>query len=335
MAILVTGGLGFIGSHTCVSLLASGHEVVVLDDLSNSSIDVLDRIETIAGRRPSFVHASVNDTKRLPEVFLNFDVSAVIHFAALKAVADSMKQPLAYYAANVTGTVALLNCMQTANVRTFVFSSSATVYGLPPSLPIREDFPRSTTNPYGRSKLIVEDVLTDLSAADSSWRIANLRYFNPIGAHESGMLGERPQKTPNNLMPFLLQVAAGERERLDIFGGDYPTRDGSCIRDFIHVVDLAEGHVAALRYLGENSGNISINLGAGRGVSVFEICDAFERSTGCHVPRRVVDRRPGDVPESWADVTKARRELGWFAHRDIDAMCRDAWRWQSSRAVQY
>jgi UDP-glucose 4-epimerase len=330
MAILVTGGLGFIGSHTSVSLLESGHDVVVLDDMSNSSVDVLDRIEAIACRRPSFVHASVNDTKRLPEVFVNFNISAVIHFAALKAVTESMREPLAYYAANVTGTVALLNCMQAADVKTFVFSSSATVYGSPASLPIHEDFPRSTTNPYGRSKLIVEDVLTDLSMSDSSWRIANLRYFNPIGAHESGMLGERPQKTASNLMPFLLQVAAGRRERLDIFGGDYPTRDGSCIRDFIHVVDLAEGHVAALRYLGENPGKISVNLGMGRGVSVFEICDAFERSTGRYIPRRVVARRPGDVAESWADVTRAKQELCWFARRDIDAMCRDAWRWQSS-----
>jgi UDP-glucose 4-epimerase len=328
MTILITGGLGFIGSHTCVSLLQAGCEVVILDDLSNSATDVLDRIKSITGRRPLFICASVLAQERLAEIFADLNISAVIHFAAFKAVTESIKEPLAYYMNNVAGTLMLLRCMRKAGVKSFVFSSSATVYGTPVSLPIREDSPRSAINPYGRSKLIIEDVLADLASSDLSWRIANLRYFNPVGAHESGLLGERPRGTPNNLMPYLLQVAAGEREILDIFGSDYPTRDGSCVRDFIHVVDLAEGHMAALRYLRGASGMTSFNIGVGRGISVFELCDAFERSTGQSVPRRVVSRRPGDIAEIWADVAKARQELKWFARRDIDTMCQDAWRWQ-------
>ncbi len=328
MMILVTGGLGFIGSHACVSLLNAGYDVVILDDLSNSSPDVLDRIETVAGRRPPFVQMSIRDEDRLADVFARHRISAVMHFAAFKAVAESIQMPLAYYGNNIGGTLALLSSMQAAGVRSFVFSSSATVYGSPATLPIREDFPRSAINPYGRSKLMIEDILTDLAAADPSWRIANLRYFNPVGAHESGLLGEQPRGTPNNLMPYLLQVAAGQRVRLDIFGDDYPTKDGSCVRDFIHVVDLAEGHVAAVRYLEDHAGMTSFNLGVGRGVSVFELCAAFEQSTGQPLPRRVVGRRPGDVAECWADAGKARTELHWQATRDVAAMCQDAWRWQ-------
>lgn len=326
--ILVTGGLGFIGSHACVSLLRAGHDVLILDDLSNSSADVVDCIEMVAGRRPLFVRASVFDADRLAEVFARHDVNAVMHFAAFKAVAESVRQPLAYYNNNVGGTLALLSCMNAAGVRSFVFSSSATVYGSPASLPIREDFPRFAVNPYGRSKIIVEDILTDMADSDPSWRIVNLRYFNPVGAHESGLLGEQPRGMPNNLMPRLLQVAVKKCEVLDVFGDDYPTKDGSCVRDYIHVVDLADGHVAALRYLAEHSGMTSFNLGVGRGISVFEMCHAFEQSTGQSLPRRVVGRRAGDVAECWADATRAQTELNWCPTRDIDAMCRDAWRWQ-------
>lgn len=328
MMILVTGGLGFIGAHACVALLNAGREVLIIDDLSNSSRDVLDRIEAIAGRRPSFVQMSIRDTEGLAELFARHRIDAVMHFAAFKAVAESIQMPLAYYNNNIGGTLALLSSMQAAGVRSFVFSSSATVYGTPATLPIREDFPRSAINPYGRSKLMIEDILIDLAASDPSWRVANLRYFNPVGAHESGLLGEQPRGTPNNLMPYLLQVAAGQRERLEIFGDDYPTKDGSCVRDFIHVVDLAEGHVAAIRYLEAHAGMASFNLGVGRGVSVFELCAEFERSTGQSLPRRVVGRRAGDVAECWADVSKAHDELHWQATRDVDAMCQDAWRWQ-------
>lgn len=330
MTIIVTGGLGYVGSHASVALLDAGYDVLVLDDLSNSSIDVLDRIEKIVGRRPSFIEMSVLDQVQLATVFSRHRIEAVMHFAAFKAVSESMDKPLDYYNNNITGTLVLLSCMKAENVKSFVFSSSATVYGNPATLPIHEDFPRSAINPYGRSKLMIEDILADLAASDPSWRIANLRYFNPVGAHESGLLGEFPRGTPNNLMPYLLQVAAGQRARLDIFGDDYPTRDGSCIRDFIHVVDLADGHVAALRYMNDHQGMASFNLGVGRGTSVFEICESFERSTGQSVPRRVVGRRAGDVAECWADVTRARTELGWVAKRDIESMCRDSWRWQQS-----
>lgn len=326
--ILVTGGLGFIGSHASVSLLNAGYDVLIVDDLSNSSIDVLDRIEAIAGRRPLFEQMSLLDETRLADIFQRHHPSAVMHFAAFKAVAESIQTPLAYYNNNIGGTLALLSRMQIAGVRSFVFSSSATVYGSPATLPIKEDFPRSATNPYGRSKLIVEDILTDLVASDPSWRIANLRYFNPVGAHESGLLGEQPRGTPNNLMPYLLQVAAGQRARLDVFGSDYPTKDGSCVRDFIHVVDLAEGHVAAIRYLKEHVGMTSFNLGVGRGISVLELCEAFERSTGQSLPRQVAGRRAGDVAECWADADKASAELGWQATRGVEVMCQDAWRWQ-------
>jgi UDP-glucose 4-epimerase len=311
--------------------LNAGFKVLVLDDLSNSSINVLHRIEKLTGQEVSFVQASVLDEERLNKIFKSQTIDSVIHFAALKAVNESIRIPLDYYINNVAGTLTLLSRMNAARVRSFVSSSSATVYGAAEMLPIREDCPRSATNPYGRSKLIIEDILADLTASDPSWRIANLRYFNPVGAHESGLLGEEPKGVPNNLMPYLLQVVAGQRNRLDIFGNDYPTRDGSCIRDFIHVVDLAEGHVAALRYLDNHTGMTSFNLGTGRGVSVLELCDAFERITGKKIPRAVVGRRAGDIGECWADVTKARDELGWQAVRNIETMCRDSWRWEVYR----
>lgn len=327
MTILVTGGLGFIGSHACVSLLDAGYDVVIFDNLSNSTIDILDRIEAVAKRRPKFQCGSIQDHAQLQNTFEWCRPTVVVHFAALKAIAESLATPLDYYINNVAGTLTLLDCMKTAGTRSLVFSSTATVYALPSPLPLREDCPRAAANPYSRSKLIVEDILADLAASDASWRIANLRYFNPIGAHESGALGERPKSTPNNLMPYMLQVAAGELPQLNIFGGDYPTHDGSCVRDFVHVADVAEGHVAALRYMDRHCGIASFNLGTGRGVSVFEICDVFERCTGQSLARKVINRRPGDIAEFWADVTRARQELGWEAQRGLDAMCRDAWRW--------
>ncbi|WP_316192503.1 MULTISPECIES: UDP-glucose 4-epimerase GalE [unclassified Bradyrhizobium] len=328
MAVLITGGLGFIGSHACIALLQAGYEIVVVDDLSNSEGDILDRIEAVAHRRPAFACVSLLDGTSLASVFKKNDVTAVIHLAAFKAVSGSLRDPLSYYENNVSGTLSLLERMREANVKSLVFSSSATVYGVPASLPIGEDFPRVASNPYGRSKVMIEDILTDLVMSDGSWSVVNLRYFNPVGAHESGMLGERARNRPTSLMPHLLQVAAGQRKSVRVFGGDYPTRDGSCVRDFIHVVDLAEGHVAALQYLNRYSGISSFNLGVGRGVSVFELCDAFERSTGQPIRRQIVGRRPGDVAECWADVSKAQRVLQWKANRDVDAMCRDAWRWK-------
>ena len=335
MTVLVTGGLGYIGSHTCVALLQSGRDVVILDNLSNSVVDVLDRIEKIAGRRPAFVRGDMLDGTLLDEIFARNAIESVIHFAGFKAVGESVSEPLKYYRNNLTGTLTLLASMAKANVKTLVFSSSATVYGDPASLPIREGFPRSATNPYGRSKLIQEDILNDLAASDSTWRIANLRYFNPVGAHDSGLIGEDPKGIPNNLMPYLLQVAIGRRPQLNIFGGDYPTRDGTCIRDFIHVVDLAEGHLAALNYLQGHSGAVAINLGTGRGVSVLEMCAAFERATNHKLPREIVGRRVGDVAECWSDPSLAEKLTGWKSKRDLLQMCRDAWNWQTKNPNGY
>lgn len=335
MTILVTGGLGYIGSHTCVALMQSGREVLILDNLSNSVTDVVDRIETIVGRRPTFVEGDMLDTALLNKIFSASRIDAVIHFAGYKAVSESVSEPLKYYQNNVTGTLSLLTSMAQANVKTLVFSSSATVYGNPASLPIREGFPLSAANPYGRSKLIQEDILNDLAASDGAWRIANLRYFNPVGAHESGLIGEDPKGIPNNLMPFLLQVAIGRRPELNIFGGDYPTRDGTCIRDFIHVVDLAEGHLAALKYLDKTSGCVAVNLGTGQGVSVLEMCQAFERATNHKLPRQIVGRRAGDVAECWSDPSLARTLMGWQSERDLLQMCRDAWNWQTKNPNGY
>ncbi|MEI7432314.1 MAG: UDP-glucose 4-epimerase GalE [Betaproteobacteria bacterium] len=328
MHILVTGGTGYIGSHTCVALLSAGYEVTIVDNLSNSQRTVIDRIESITTRRPAFVEADVRDREALRKAFALRPVDAVIHFAGLKAVGESVAQPLRYYDWNVCGAVVLCNVMAEAGVRTLIFSSSATVYGDPASVPIREDFPRSTTNPYGASKLMIEDILSDISKAEPEWRIALLRYFNPVGAHESGLIGEAPSGIPNNLMPYVAQVASGQRERLSVFGGDYPTPDGTGVRDYIHVVDLAEGHVAALDYLRREKGLLTVNLGTGSGYSVLDMVRSFEKASGHAVPYSVVERRPGDVASCYADPALAEKLLGWKAQRGIDQMCRDTWRWQ-------
>ena len=331
--ILITGGTGFIGSHTAVALLAAGRDVVLYDNLANSRREVVDRIAQIAGRAPRFVEGDVRDREHLARVLRETGSDGVIHFAALKAVGESVREALAYYDVNVGGTLALCQAMAAVGVYSLVFSSSATVYGDPASLPIREDFPRSTTNPYGASKLILEDMLADVAAADPRWRIARLRYFNPIGAHESGLIGEAPSGIPNNLLPYIAQVACGQREKLSVFGGDYPTPDGTGVRDYIHVVDLAEGHLAALDYLAANPGLLTVNLGTGRGYSVLEIVRAFERASGHAVPYEIVARRAGDIAACYADPTLARERLGWSARRNLDAMCRDAWRWQYNPAA--
>ena len=328
--ILVTGGTGYIGSHTCVALLQAGRDVLLLDNLCNSQADVVDRLATLCGRRPEFVVADVRDAAALDEVFDRHTIRAVIHFAGLKAVGESVAQPIEYYDNNVHGTLQLVAAMRRASVKTLVFSSSATVYGNPATLPIREDFPRSATNPYGRSKLIVEDILADLSSAEPDWRIARLRYFNPVGAHSSGLIGEAPQGTPNNLMPYIAQVATAQRASLNIWGNDWPTPDGTGVRDYIHVVDLAEGHLAALDYLEKHAGLLTVNLGTGRGYSVLEMVRAFEQASGRPIPYNVAPRRQGDIAQCWADPTLARQLLGWQARRGVDEMCADAWRWQQS-----
>ncbi|MBA3597001.1 MAG: UDP-glucose 4-epimerase GalE [Methylibium sp.] len=330
--ILVTGGTGFIGSHTCVALAAAGKQFLILDNLRNSRRSVLGGIEALVGRPVPFVEGDIRDATLLDRLFAEHDIEAVIHFAALKAVGESVQQPLAYYENNVSGTIGLVEAMQRAKVHSLVFSSSATVYGDPATVPIREDFPLSATNPYGWSKLMTEQILADLSHAEPQWRIARLRYFNPVGAHESGLIGEDPSGLPNNLMPFVAQVAAGQRGQLQVFGGDYPTADGTGVRDYIHVMDLAEGHVAALDCLAREPGLLTVNLGTGHGVSVLEMVAAFEQASGRAVPYRIVARRPGDVAACWADPTLAQQRLGWTTRRDLAAMCADAWRWQSGRA---
>ncbi len=327
--ILITGGAGYIGSHTCVELLRAGHEIVVLDNLWNAREESLRRVTELAGKSFPFVEADVRDRAALDALFRAHDIHSVIHFAGLKAVGESVEKPLLYWDNNVCGTVTLLEAMASAGVKTLVFSSSATVYGDPLSVPIREDFPVGVpTNPYGRSKLVVEQVLTDLEASDPAWRIAVLRYFNPVGAHESGRLGEDPRGIPNNLMPFISQVAVGRREALNVFGDDYPTPDGTGVRDYLHVVDLAVGHVKAVEKLGEGPGIHVWNLGTGRGCGVLEVVRAFEKASGRTIPYRIVPRRPGDIAQCWADPSKAGRELGWKALRSLDEMCADSWRWQ-------
>jgi len=330
--ILITGGTGYIGSHACVALMQAGREVLVLDNLCNSRIEVLDRVAAICGRRPRFVVGDVRDTALLDALFARHPVDAVMHFAGLKAVGESTRKPLEYYDNNVAGTLRLLAAMHRAAVRRLVFSSSATVYCTPAELPVREDAPCSATNPYGRGKLMVEDILAELVAAEADWRIARLRYFNPVGAHESGLIGEDPRGIPNNLMPYVAQVAAGRRDCLNVWGGDWPTPDGTGVRDYIHVVDLAAGHVAALDYLERTPGLLTVNLGTGRGHSVLEMVAAFERASGRHVPYRIAARRAGDIAACWADPGLAGKLLGWQARRDIDAMCADAWRWQQQAA---
>ncbi|HEY9238796.1 MAG TPA: UDP-glucose 4-epimerase GalE [Burkholderiaceae bacterium] len=326
--ILLTGATGFIGSHTWLSLLASGFRVVGIDDFSNSAPQVLDRLRTLAGSEPAFERMDVRDAAALDALFARERIDAVVHFAAFKAVGESTAKPLAYYANNIGGLVNLAETMARHGCKTLVFSSSATVYGKPESLPIREDAPLAATNPYGATKLMGEDILRDLGRADPAWAIALLRYFNPVGAHESGLIGEDPRGAPNNLMPYVAQVAVGKRERLQVFGNDYATPDGTGVRDYIHVVDLAAGHVDALRHLLGTRQSITANLGTGRGHSVLEVVRAFERASGVTVPCEFVARRPGDVDSSYADAGLAERVLGWRAQRDLDTMCADSWRWQ-------
>ncbi|HUH87556.1 MAG TPA: UDP-glucose 4-epimerase GalE [Pusillimonas sp.] len=330
--ILVTGGAGFIGSHTVVALQQAGYRVLVLDNLCNSSADVIERIARITGRRPDFIEGDIRDAQALKQLFASHKVSAVLHFAGLKAVGESTRIPLAYYDNNVHGSVCLLQAMREAKVRTFVFSSSATVYGDPQQLPLTETHPRSATNPYGHSKLVVEDILESVQGSEPGWRMARLRYFNPVGAHSSGLIGEAPQGTPNNLMPYVSQVAAGQRERLQVFGNDYDTPDGTGVRDYIHVMDLAQGHVAALHYCEQqDQGMLTVNLGTGTGYSVLQMVQAFEKASGRTVAYEMVDRRPGDIAACWADTSLAEQALGWRAEKGIAEMCSDAWRWETSR----
>ena len=328
MNLLLTGGAGYIGSHTCVALLARGHNVTVLDDFSNSRPEALKRIARVAARSPVAVRGNVRDIALLSALFAESRFDAVLHFAGRKAVGESVTDPLGYYSSNFAGTVTLLQAMRNHGVRTLVFSSSATVYGTPALIPVREDAPFAPTNPYGQSKAMVEQMLADLCTSDEQWRVACLRYFNPAGAHQSGLLGEDPADTPNNLVPFIAQVAEGSRPHLSVFGNDYATADGTGVRDYIHISDLVEGHIAALRHLHDHRGLHAFNLGTGTGTSVLEMVRAFERASGRPIPYRIAPRRPGDIAACWADATRAERILDWRATRSLDDMCRDTWRWR-------
>ena len=331
MKTLLTGGTGYIASHTAIELVAAGHDVVLLDNLSNSQASVVDRLETITGRRLPFVEGDIRDTSLLERTMRDHGVDAVIHFAGLKAVGESVAKPIDYHANNVQGTVSLLEAMQSAGVKTLVFSSSATVYGSPQYLPLDEQHPTSTTNPYGRTKLHIEEMLADVAPSDEAWRFACLRYFNPVGAHASGLIGEDPSGIPNNLMPFVARVAAGKLPHVNVFGNDYPTPDGTGVRDYIHVVDLAKGHLAALHFLGREAGWHAINLGTGKGSSVLEMIRAFEKASGRPVPFRIAPRRSGDVAACYAKTDKAAQVLGWRAERTLEDMCASTWKWQSGR----
>jgi UDP-glucose 4-epimerase len=335
MNILVTGGAGYIGSHTCLELLNAGFDIVVLDNFSNSKLDSLKRVEALTGRSIVFKFGDVRDRDCLRALFQQHEITAVIHFAGHKAVGESVKKPLSYYDNNVSGSIALAEVMAEFGVKRIVFSSSATVYDTPGDTQIREDFPLGPINPYGRSKLMVEQIYRDLALSDPQWKITILRYFNPVGAHESGMIGEDPNGIPNNLMPYISQVAVGRLAELSVFGSDYPTPDGTGVRDYIHVVDLALGHLAALRALDTHPGLMTINLGTGKGCSVLELIRAFETASGRSVPYRIVERRPGDVATCYADPSLAESKLGWRARLDIAAMCRDSWNWQSKNPNGY
>ena len=331
MRVIVTGGAGFVGSHVCVALVEAGHHPVIVDNFSNAKSDVPERVGRVAGLDPEVVMVDVRDEAGLDDVFGRAPVDAVIHCAALKAVGESVADPLAYYDTNVSGTVNLLRAMERHAVRTIVFSSSATVYGDPDAVPVTEESPvGGATNPYGWTKIMMEQVMTDLHLADERWGVALLRYFNPVGAHPSGLIGEDPEGVPTNLMPYIAQVAAGRLDRLRVFGDDYPTPDGTGVRDYVHVADLAAGHVATLEAMQGGTGLWVYNLGTGRGTSVLELVDAFMTATGEEIPYEVVERRPGDVAETWADVSRAERELGWSATRTVEDMCADMWRWQRS-----
>ena len=336
MAILLTGGAGYIGSHTCIEFLEAGHEVVILDNLYNSNEIVVDKIIEITGIKPKFVKGDIRNTEILDQVFTKNKIDAVIHFAGLKAVGESVEKPLFYYENNVAGTINLCQAMARHKVKTLVFSSSATVYGDPASVPINEDFPAgATTNPYGKSKFIIEEILKDLFTSDKSWKIALLRYFNPVGAHKSGKIGEDPNDIPNNLMPFITQVAVGKRDKLSVFGNDYPTPDGTGVRDYIHVLDLAAGHLKALEKISNKPGLNIWNLGTGKGYSVLEVVKAFEKASGQKIPYQITPRRAGDIAECYADPKKALNELGWSAKHGIEEMCADSWNWQQKNPNGY
>lgn len=333
--ILVTGGAGYIGSHTCVELLNAGHDVTVFDNFSNSRPEALARVERITGKKTSLVQGDVRDSVALTRALRGSGATAVIHFAGLKAVGESVQNPLAYYDNNVLGSLKLLQAMQECGVKTLVFSSSATVYGEPRHLPLTEDHPLSATSPYGRTKLVIEEMLRDLFRSDPSWHISILRYFNPVGAHASGLIGEDPRDTPNNLLPFVAQVAVGRRQFLNVWGNDYPTPDGTGVRDYIHVVDLALGHLKALERLQRHAECLAINLGTGVGYSVLEMVQAFEKASGKPVPYKVAPRRAGDIAACYADPAQALTLLGWRAQRGLAAMCADSWRWQSGNPHGY
>nr|WP_180129261.1 UDP-glucose 4-epimerase GalE [Rhodoferax sp. BLA1] len=333
--IFITGGAGYIGSHTCVELLNAGHQVTVFDNFSNSQPEALARVERITGKKLSFIEGDIRDQAALQTALQASGANAVIHFAGLKAVGESVAQPLRYYDNNVLGTVKLLEAMQACKVKTLVFSSSATVYGDPQRLPLTEDHPLSATNPYGQTKLVIENMLRELAHSDPSWQIGILRYFNPVGAHASGLIGEDPQGVPNNLMPFVAQVAIGKRAFLNVWGNDYPTPDGTGVRDYIHVVDLALGHLAALQTLQRDGKSFAVNLGTGIGYSVLDMVHAFEAASGKPVPYQISPRRPGDVAACYADPAYAKALLGWQAQRDLQAMCADSWRWQNANPQGY
>ena len=335
MNVLVTGGAGYIGSHTCVQLINAGMTPVIFDNLYNAKSAVLERIEKVTGKRPVFIKGDVRDKAELINALKQHQITSVIHFAGLKAVGESVEKPLEYYDNNVNGTLVLVDAMREVGVKHLVFSSSATVYGDPASVPITESFPTSATNPYGRSKLMVEECLTDFHKANPDWTITLLRYFNPVGSHPSGEMGEDPPGIPNNLMQFVSQVAVGSREFLSVFGNDYPTHDGTGVRDYIHVMDLADGHIAALKTLSGNAGLHIYNLGTGNGSSVLDMVKAFEAASGQPVPYKIVSRRPGDIAECWADPSKANQELNWKATRTLQDMTADGWKWQSQNPNGY
>ncbi|GAB6524508.1 UDP-glucose 4-epimerase GalE [Bacillus cereus] len=335
MKVLVTGGAGYIGSHTCVQLLNNGYEVIVIDNLSNSSAKSLNRVKEVTGKQIKFYKEDVLNREALNKIFEENTIEAVIHFAGLKAVGESVANPLTYYNTNITSTLVLCDVMQKHNVKKMIFSSSATVYGIPKTSPITENFPLGAINPYGQTKLMIEQILRDIAVADPEWSTALLRYFNPIGAHESGRMGENPNGIPNNLMPYVTQVAIGKLKELSVFGNDYPTKDGTGVRDYIHVVDLANGHVKALEKVLHTTGVEAYNLGTGTGYSVLEIVKTFEKSSGKTVPYKITERRPGDIAICFSDASKAKRELGWEAKRGLEEMCVDSWKWQSNNKNGY
>ena len=335
MSVLVTGGAGYIGSHTTIELIEAGHEVIIVDDFSNSNPVVIERIEELSGKKVKFYEIDITDKEKLETVFKENKIDSVIHFAAYKAVGESVEKPLEYYINNLTSTLVVLDLMRKYGVKKFVFSSSATVYGDPVKNPILEDFDLSVTNPYGRTKLMIEDMLRDICKADKSLDVAILRYFNPVGAHKSGRIGEEPNGIPNNLMPYITKVAIGSLKELNVFGDDYPTHDGTGVRDYIHVVDLARGHVKALDKLSENPGLVTYNLGTGNGYSVLDLVKAFSKVSNREIPYKIVERRAGDIAMCYADPSKAEIELGWKAEYGIDDMCQDSWRWQSQNPNGY